>query len=59
MLRYWTAGESHGPALVALVERSCYYAATGVTRADPDALLEAVAAAAHAGICGGIAPDPA
>ncbi len=46
-------------ALVALVERSCYYAATGVTRADPDALLEAVAAAVHAGICGGIAPDPA
>lgn len=39
-------------ALVALVERTCYYLATKSLRIDPDAMLDTLAGAVQDGVCG-------
>jgi AcrR family transcriptional regulator len=42
-------------ALIALVERTCYYHATRTLRADPETMLDTLAAAVHHGVCGATA----
>jgi AcrR family transcriptional regulator len=39
-------------ALVALVERTCYYRATGTLRTDTVAMLDTLATVVHDGVCG-------
>jgi len=45
-------------ALVALVERTSYYHATGTLRTDADTMLDTLAAAVHDGVCGAHTASP-